>query len=293
MSKIILTVGPSASGKSTWASDYARKNKSRVVILNRDDIRRSMFSFSKWSDYKFKKSTEALVTKYQQKMAIESLDAGFQIIIADTNLNPKYREYWKDLAKSRNICFEIEKFDVSLDKLIRFNRERLHSIDEKILKEQYYSFQRQFCGLKTYVPNLNLPDAVIFDLDGTLAEMNDRGPFEWDKVGTDTVRSQVAELFRMIRKTFPERVIITLSGRDGVCEQLTKDWLKDNVLESDVHIQRKPGDMRKDSIIKSEIFWRDIAPNYNVLYAVDDRQQVVDMWNSIGVQVWQVAQNDI
>jgi hypothetical protein len=52
---------------------------------------------------------------------------------------------------------------------------------------------------------------------------------------------------------------------------------------------RQAGDMRKDSIIKSEIFWENVAPNYDVKMVIDDRPQVTRMWRSIGLNVLQVG----
>jgi hypothetical protein len=48
---------------------------------------------------------------------------------------------------------------------------------------------------------------------------------------------------------------------------------------------RKTGDTRKDCIVKKEIFFRDISPNYNVVGAIDDRPQVVRLWHSLGIRV--------
>jgi hypothetical protein len=55
---------------------------------------------------------------------------------------------------------------------------------------------------------------------------------------------------------------------------------------------RPENDMRKDSVVKSELFWEHVAPNYNVQFVLDDRDQVVDFWRSIGLVCWQVAPGD-
>ena len=43
-------------------------------------------------------------------------------------------------------------------------------------------------------------------------------------------------------------------------------------------VMRKTGDYRKDSIVKREMFEEHIEGKYNVLFVLDDRNQVVDMW---------------
>ena len=46
---------------------------------------------------------------------------------------------------------------------------------------------------------------------------------------------------------------------------------------------RDAEDRRPDYVIKEEIYNRDIAPNYRVSFAVDDKHAVVGMWRKLGV----------
>jgi hypothetical protein len=55
---------------------------------------------------------------------------------------------------------------------------------------------------------------------------------------------------------------------------------------------RHTKDLRKDSIVKGEIYDSVIAPNYNVFFVLDDRNQVVDFWRSKGLTCFQVAPGD-
>jgi hypothetical protein len=55
---------------------------------------------------------------------------------------------------------------------------------------------------------------------------------------------------------------------------------------------REAGDKRADDIVKAEIFFRDIAPRWNVKAAIDDRNRVVAMWRSLGLLCLQVAEGD-
>jgi len=148
--------------------------------------------------------------------------------------------------------------------------------------------------------------AIIVDVDGTLADMRGiRGPFEWDKVHLDRPHQDVIDLVKDLAgvdtysDTFLDdglieakyKIIIT-TGRDGVCEEATRKWLKDNGVPYDDFYIRKAGDFRKDNIIKSEIYMDHIRPKYDVKYVIDDRDQVVDMWRSLGLRVLQVAPGD-
>jgi hypothetical protein len=80
-----------------------------------------------------------------------------------------------------------------------------------------------------------------------------------------------------------------MSGRDSVCRVQTEQWLMDNDAPYDVLYMRGEKDMRKDAIIKSELFFKYVAPYYDVRLVVDDRNQVVHTWMSIGVKVAHVG----
>jgi len=53
---------------------------------------------------------------------------------------------------------------------------------------------------------------------------------------------------------------------------------------------REVGDRRKDTEVKAEIYHRFIEPQYDVHYILDDRDQVVKMWRSLGLTCLQVAE---
>ncbi len=49
------------------------------------------------------------------------------------------------------------------------------------------------------------------------------------------------------------------------------------------------GDTRKDSAVKEEILLRDILPFYRPVVAVDDRQEVIEVWRRYGIYTIQVV----
>lgn len=52
---------------------------------------------------------------------------------------------------------------------------------------------------------------------------------------------------------------------------------------------RKTGDMRKDAIVKREIFDGEIKDYFFIEFVLDDRNQVVEMWRDLGLTCFQVA----
>ena len=55
---------------------------------------------------------------------------------------------------------------------------------------------------------------------------------------------------------------------------------------------RRTKDFRKDAIVKTELFDAHIRGRYEVLFVLDDRNQVVEMWRVMGLPCLQVAAGD-
>lgn len=288
--KAIITVGISGSGKTTWAEEKCRKDKNWVNI-NRDNIRFMLTGAGAngWNGYKFNKSIEAMVTSIQDDVLSAARAEGKNVIISDTNLNPHYRlGLVEGLKHSLGCEVEIKEFPIDLMEAIKRDRFRGNfSVGRDVIFKQWQQWL-DYTGRKRYIPDENLPSAIIVDLDGTLADMKDvRGPFDWDKVGQDKVHTVVANMVYSLN--VDNYSIIILSGRDGSCEMESRKWLDLNAIPYNEFFIREAGDNRKDSIIKEEIFWERIAPRYNVEAVVDDRSQVIRMWTDLGLKTIDVG----
>ena len=137
--------------------------------------------------------------------------------------------------------------------------------------------------------NPNLPDAIIVDMDGTLALMGDRSPYDVSKCDQDPPNYPVLET---VLKWQGDREVIIMSGRTDDGKAATESWLKQYGVKYKYIYMRTLGDMRKDSIVKQELYEQNILGKFNVSFILDDRQQVVDMWRSLGLTVFQVAEGD-
>jgi len=142
------------------------------------------------------------------------------------------------------------------------------------------------------------PIAVIVDLDGTLCDIEHRRHFVdgtgkkkcwksfYESLITDKPNSWCVDLVLSMANSGCE--IIFATGRPEKYRGRTLSWISEHVypqLEAANSrlFMRADGDFRKDSIIKDEIYKRDIEPYYDVKFCVDDRQQVVDMWRELGL----------
>lgn len=133
------------------------------------------------------------------------------------------------------------------------------------------------------------PIAVICDIDGTLAHMVNRGPYDPTKYLDDVRDDLVAWAFDALSVG---AVRIIMSGRDEDYRADTELWLKRNEIEFDQLYMRPSGDKRNDAIVKQELYEAHVKDVYDVRCVLDDRNRVVDMWRANGLKVLQVADGD-
>jgi hypothetical protein len=147
-----------------------------------------------------------------------------------------------------------------------------------------------------------MKDIIVCDLDGTLANCEHRvhhvrnKPKNWDAfyagVLQDKMNSPVmAVLDRFIAYGNPRMGLIFCTGRPERCRTDTVEWLSQHHVYDYELLMRKDGDFRADYVVKQEILDASI-PKDRVLFVLDDRQQVVDMWRRNGLTCFQVAPGD-
>lgn len=285
MKKLILTVGISGSGKTSWAEEFTR-NRSDWVNLNRDDVRFSLFNngVRDWSRYKFKKSNESRVTEVIDQLAFDAVLKGKNITVSDTNLNPKIRDKWKQFAEDNEYLYEEKVFKLDWMEALKRNSQREGGISVNILWSQYLRMN-DYLGRKVYKPDTSKRKAVIVDVDGTIASMQGvRKPFDWDKVSLDIPRYPIISMVQGLIEDGYEPVF--LSGRDGVSKDDTYRWIEDYVVGEKFGFElfmREAGDKRKDYVVKEELFWKYVAHRWNVIAAIDDRPTIVRLWHELKI----------
>jgi len=292
MNKLICLRGCPASGKTSWAFIKQMEGNGNSVRANRDDIRRSYFPSSNWPGYNYSKANEQEVTRLQEEFIRIDLKNGYDVVCDDTNLDDKTFKRLKSLAQSCKVEFEVKEFfDVPLHKLIDRNLKREWSVPEDVIHRMFKK-QLEIQG-RIITPTEGLPDCIICDVDGTIADMQKgkpegRGPFEWDKVGNDLPKQNVIEAIENLSNKYK---IIFLTGRDGVAYNDTNVWITNNLSiwgNRPLLFSREAGDERADCVIKEEILRREVLPTYNVKLVWDDRQCMVDHWRALGLECWQV-----
>jgi predicted kinase len=278
--KAIVTVGISGSGKTTWAEAFCRKQG--YINVNRDNFRFTLFGSTSWNDYKFTGDREGLVSEQCNSLIDECAERGRNIVISDTNLSAKYRDPLVSRLKRKGYEVELKDFSITWEQACERDSRRTNGVGKSVLYRQWQQWL-SYAQYEKYIPNESLPRAVIFDIDGTLADMDGkRSPFDWFKVGHDNPKHHVIDMLRGY--LYSGYQILIFSGRDSVCRTLTEEWLEDNQVPYSGLWMRVEGSCEKDTVIKKEFF--DIVKNdYNICAVVDDRTCMVNMWNDMGLNV--------
>jgi hypothetical protein len=128
----------------------------------------------------------------------------------------------------------------------------------------------------------------MVDLDGTMCLLNGRSPYDETCVRQD--RPNPAVLRTVWAMHHAGYLVVFMSGRSEGCRADTEDWLREHyqfIYEG--LFMRASGDTRRDAVVKSELFDLHVRDRFNVVAVFDDRDQVVAMWRSMGLTVFQVA----
>jgi len=151
---------------------------------------------------------------------------------------------------------------------------------------------------------------VIFDIDGTLADIEHRRPYapgNYDLHGEDVAYvPSWKEFFARIPLDTPNKNVVTLAallyetgipivlatGRSECHRATTQEWMLAHSISYDLLYMRTSGDGRPDHVVKRELLARIRADGFEPWLVVDDRQSVVDMWRSEGLTCLQCAPGD-
>ena len=287
--KAILTIGIPCSGKSTWAQEFCR-DVDDYVMIERDVIRMNLFKLESYNDYKMNRVNESLVTKRANYLIELAKENNQNIVISDTNLNEEYRNALVQKLEDLGYEVEFKIFDVEFfDAVKRSDKRKDKHIPRQVMYDMYRRYmdylESQDFWVK-YVPNPELPNAYIVDIDGTIAtNSGNRGFFEWDKVHLDKPIQSVINIVNMLSAS---NKIILMSGRDEVCRDLTTQWCRDHGVKFDHLYMRSEGSFEKDRYVKHRLY-NNIKHDYNILGVFDDRPQVALLWYDLGLTLFKIG----
>lgn len=290
MSKIILTRGLPASGKTTWSKEFVRFNP-HTVRVSRDDLRAQMYPKSDYRDI-----DEDLITEAETALVRAALRQGKTVVVDAMHLQQRYINRWQKLG------YPVEIVEFHTDEVILLvrNMNRDGGVPNHVIVDKYKKFTNKDGSLRKvklspekfvidykYVHDSTKPTAVIVDIDGTLAH-NDghRSFYDYSKVLGDKPVWPVIDAANGLNNIHHTVVV---SGRKAECREDTEAWLLMHGVHYDEFYMRADGDDRADTIVKMEILRDKIAPEFEVIAAIDDRPSVCEMWRKVGIPTFQVG----
>lgn len=298
--QILILIGAPGSGKTTFAKYFIRTEENWMRLC-RDDFRAMHFSSSNLSPRE-----EGLIGEMIDG-AIESLlKKKTNVLIDATHCKAEYiNHYIKKFNNVADISFKVfdldaetiaercEKRNKETGKYIPLQVQKKYIKELQVLKKNFDFSTRPKLDRRvdTIQQDPNLPRAIICDLDGTLALMDDRNPFDASRADEDKLNESVATTLRLFAENGYK--ILLVSGREDRFREPTLTFLEKYKVTYSHLWMRKSKDFRKDSIVKREIYEASILDKFYVEFVLDDRNQVVDMWRKdLGLACFQVNYGD-
>lgn len=148
----------------------------------------------------------------------------------------------------------------------------------------------------------HLADAVICDVDGTLCDVRSVRHYverpegstgfkpDFNRFHSESIECpphhDVVNLLDRARTAGYAVIIVT--GREERWSFLTSTWLSDWSIKYDELLMRRTKDNSPDSVVKAAIE-RDIATRYNARLAIDDRRDIIAVWQGAGIATAHVS----
>jgi len=120
-----MMVGAPASGKSTWATDYANKNNCAYVCT--DSIRAEI---GKGEDDQEASGPAWFIA---QKRVGEWLSIGKNVVVDATNIDSKTRKRWIKIAKEFDADTVAVVFEIDRDELIKRDAKRKRTVGPDVI----------------------------------------------------------------------------------------------------------------------------------------------------------------
>lgn len=296
MKNVLILRGLPASGKSTYARSLLASEPNRWVRINRDDIRAMastrgapLFESFAWE-----------MKRHGLRIALE---ADKDVILDDTHLNEKHlRDVHKWLAEIGDVRVEEVPFNASIEDCVRRDADRPDAtrVGENAIRAMAHGAKldsgrvlllrvvhhpSHVAGI-TVNNDHSLPDAVICDIDGTLAITGDRSPYDVARsMFVDEPNKPVVDiLLAMLRA---QKNIVFITGRSEKYRAETCEFIERCLrVASDVEgvyelHMRRYGDDRPDFIVKRDAYVEHVQRRYHVDFVLDDSPRCCAIYRAL------------
>ncbi|MFJ3840915.1 RNA ligase [Streptomyces sp. NPDC090054] len=304
-----VMTGLPASGKTTAARALQARSGGRMRRVNLDDLRAMLDLPDPERGRSF--AHEQTVLEVQDAAVRAAVDGGFDVVVDNTHLTKNIPKRLK-AAVGGLATFVVHDFtDVPLEECLRRDAARERQVGEEIIRILADKHQKARKGgwrltaewlnggsggaalpaVRPYVPDPALPPAVMCDIDGTLALLGNRGPYDFSRCELDLLNESVRHALDAFRRADGDTIVL-LSGRGEEHRPQTESWLRSHRVPYDELWMRAAGDTRRDDVVKAELFDAHVRDRFAVRLSLDDRDRVVAIWRRMGLPTWQVNYGD-
>lgn len=311
---VVVLAGPAGCGKSTFASRHFAPED----VLSSDAFRALVAG-----DAGDQSATSAAFGLMRHALQ-ERMKRRRLTVLDATSVTRRERARFLGVARLHDVPSVAVAFDLPIDVCQqRAGRRADRPVPHEIVERQHATFRRHLAGIhdesfddvvivstqeefdalevdrgpvppapRSASPS-GLPPAVVVDLDGTLTSAAWRadqflagGRKDWPGFFAGMGRdAPVRPLVDLIEWAATQTTVVLLTGRPDDHARVIRRWLADHGVPYDQLWMRSGGDRRPDTVIKREIYRRDIAPHLDVRLVIDDRPRVIEMWREEGLYV--------
>lgn len=287
--KITMLKGLPASGKTVWANEQVQN--SSALRICRDDIRKMLGGYSP--------TREKDVLRLRNYLIECGIQMRKNIIVDDTNLNPKHEKYLRQLASKLGVKFEVNDsfLNVTPEECVERDQKRGEkAVGASVIWDLYYKWiaPDQFERLND---NSDKPRAIICELKDVLSlDMDSYNDYDMDgflKNKADPLMGCVVDSLynygvELNGQRYPKIILMTDINEEA--REFVETWLDKNDIPYDILLMRDPQDMRDESQVKESLYKEHIEKEYAVIGVFDSRAKVIrNCWQKLGLRVCKVG----
>jgi predicted kinase len=111
-----------------------KQNNGSLKRISKDDLR-AMLDGGKWSG-----ANEKFILTARDQLILAALEAGYSLVIDDTNLAPKHQIHIQELVGGKAEVVIQDFTDVPLETCLERDRERPNSVGERVIRRMYRDY---------------------------------------------------------------------------------------------------------------------------------------------------------
>lgn len=131
---LFMLKGLPASGKTNLAKTMMKDKPWEVKRVSKDDLRAMV------QNGKYTEDSEHFILDIRDFVVARAIERGHDVVVDDTNMNPKHEEQLREIAFSMDASFEVIEINTPIDVCIKRDAKRSKPVGEfaiRYMAEKY------------------------------------------------------------------------------------------------------------------------------------------------------------